>query len=696
MMGGYPPGAARLDQGLQYLKGVGPARAQALQRLGLVTIAQLLEHYPRHHDDRTVLRPLSELQLGCRQTFSGCVVSVNELMPRPGMHLVKVGISDGTGLVVGIWWNQPYIKRAFTRGAQVVMTGRVENRFGELQVDSPEFEFPDRAASLSTGRLVPIYPLGAGLTQPMFRKIAHAALQGYGQAVPEGLPATVRDRLGLIEAGQALRDMHFPPNLDALERARRRLAFEELFVLQVALSQFRRMHRVMRPGISHGPNGEAVCKVLAGLPFQLTGAQQRVTGEIWADMAGPLPMNRLVQGDVGSGKTVVAALAMAKAVDSARQAALMAPTELLAEQHYANLRSYLEPAGIRVALLTGSTGRRRRRELAKQLAGNGLEVVVGTHALIQEPVGFSRLSLAVTDEQHRFGVRQRLALQQKGPCPDVLVMTATPIPRTLALTIYGDLDISSIDELPPGRRPVKTFWRTQDRRMLVYRFLREQVEAGGQAYVVCPLVSESPKLEDLAATELARELSGGPLRGLQVGLLHGRLPSKTKNATMQAFREGQLQVLVCTTVIEVGVDVPNANVLVVEGADRFGLSQLHQLRGRVGRGRQQSYCILLAEPRTEPARQRMDVMVGVSDGFRLAEEDLRLRGPGEFFGIRQHGVPEFKVADLSRDLGMAELARAEAAGLLAADPMLARPEHAALHAAVLSRFGEKFGLMFSG
>lgn len=695
-MDGRPPGATRLDQGLQYLKGVGPARAQALQRLGLTTIAQLLEHYPRHHDDRTSLRPLSKLQVGERQTFSGRVVSVSEHFPRPGMHLVKVGVSDGTGLVVGTWWNQPYIKRAFAPGTQVVMTGRVESRYGELQVDSPEFEFPDRAASLSTGRLVPIYPLGAGLTQPMFRKIAFAALQDYGHAVREGLPAAVREDLGLIEAGRAVRDMHFPPSLDALETARRRLAFEELFVLQVALCQFRRMHRGTRSGIAHGPNGESVRRVMAGLPFQLTGAQQRVTAEIWADMASPVPMNRLVQGDVGSGKTVVAALAMAKAVDGGYQAALMAPTELLAEQHYANLRGYLEPAGVRVALLTGSTGKGRRAELKRQLAGDELDVVVGTHALIQEPVGFSRLSLAVTDEQHRFGVRQRMALQQKGECPDVLVMTATPIPRTLALTIYGDLDISSIDELPPGRRPVQTFWRSQDRRMLVYKFLREQVEEGCQAYVVCPLVTESPKLEALAATELAAELSGGLLRGLQVGTLHGRLPSKMKNATMQAFREGRLQVLVCTTVIEVGVDVPNANVLVVEGADRFGLSQLHQLRGRVGRGRQQSYCILLAEPRTELARQRLDVMVATSDGFRLAEADLTLRGPGEFFGTRQHGLPEFKVADLSRDLRLAELAREQAAGILAADPALSRPEHASLSVAVLSRFGEKFGLMFSG
>jgi ATP-dependent DNA helicase RecG len=691
-----PPGVARLEEGLQYLKGVGPARAQALQRLGLGTIAQLLEHYPRHHDDRTALRPLSQLQVGSRQTFSGQIVSVSELFPRPGMNLVKVGVSDGTGLVMGVWWNQPYIRRAFTRGAQVVMTGRVESRYGELQVDSPEFEFPDRATSLSTGCLVPVYPLGAGLTQPMFRKIIFAALQGHAHRVPEGLPAAVRDSLDLIEAGQAMRDMHFPPSLDALERARRRLAFEELFVLQVALGQFRQMHRTLGPGITHRANGQTVRQVLERLPFQLTGAQQRVVGEIWADMAGPLPMNRLVQGDVGSGKTVVAALAMAKAVDSGYQAALMAPTELLAEQHYANLRLYLEPAGVGVALLTGSTGKRRRAELEKQLAGDELDVVVGTHALIQEPVGFPRLSLAVTDEQHRFGVRQRLSLQQKGQCPDVLVMTATPIPRTLALTIYGDLDISSIDELPPGRRPVKTFWRSHDRRMLVYKFLREQVEAGCQAYVVCPLVSESPKLEALAATELAAELASGPLQGLQVGLLHGRLPSKEKNATMQAFREGRLQVLVCTTVIEVGVDVPNANVLVVEGADRFGLSQLHQLRGRVGRGQRQSYCILLAEPRTEQARQRLDVMVSVSDGFKLAEADLTLRGPGEFFGTRQHGLPEFKVADLSRDLRLAEAARAEATSILAVDPRLSRPEHAALSQAVRARFGEKFGLMFTG
>ncbi|MEW6522634.1 MAG: ATP-dependent DNA helicase RecG [Bacillota bacterium] len=687
---------AGVDQGLQYVKGVGPARARALERLGLTSVAQLLEHYPRYHDDRTSLKPLSQLQEGVRQTFRGRVVSVSELHPRPGKHLVKVGISDGTGMVMALWWNQPYMKRTFRPGVELVVTGRVERRFGELQVDAPEFEFPGQAENLSTGRLVPVYPLGAGLTQTGLRKIMFEATQRYAGVLPEALPADLRARTGLVAAEQALRDMHFPPDLGALEQARRRLAFEELFVLQVALSQFRRLYSQQRLGVSHGPNGRAVSQVLAGLPFRLTRAQERVTGEVWQDMASPAPMNRLVQGDVGSGKTVVAALAMAKAVDSGRQAALMAPTELLAEQHYANLRSYLEPAGVRIALLTGSTDKGQRAKLRELLSRGGLDVVVGTHALIQDPVGFSNLSLAVTDEQHRFGVRQRALLQQKGACPDVLVMTATPIPRTLALTIYGDLDVSSVDELPPGRRPVRTFWRREDRRPLVYRFVREQVEAGRQAYVVCPLVAESDKLEAEAATELAQELSRGALRGLRVGLLHGRMAAKLKHATMQAFREHQLQVVVCTTVIEVGVDVPNATVMVIEGADRFGLSQLHQLRGRVGRGHEQSFCILVGEPRTDQARQRLEVMERVTDGFKLAEEDLMLRGPGEFFGTRQHGLPDFKVADPVRDLELVELARTEAIALVGGDPTLSQPEHGALRRMVLSRFGRSFGLLFTG
>jgi ATP-dependent DNA helicase RecG len=407
-------------------------------------------------------------------------------------------------------------------------------------------------------------------------------------------------------------------------------------------------------------------------------------------------MNRLIQGDVGSGKTVVAALAMAAAVDAGYQAALMAPTELLAEQHYASLGRYLGAAGVKIGLLTGSTSRRRRAELGAGLRTGAIQVLVGTHAVIEEHVEFQQLSLAVTDEQHRFGVRQRARLTEKGTLPDVLVMTATPIPRTLALTVYGDLDISTIDQLPPGRRPVRTYWRQEDRRPLVYAFVRREVSAGRQAYVVCPLVAESEVLECEAATELAQTLASGVLRGVRVGLLHGRLPARDKHATMQAFRASDIQVLVCTTVIEVGVDVPNATVMVIEGAERFGLSQLHQLRGRVGRGHEQSHCILIGNPRTAEARQRLEALTRHHDGFRLAEEDLRLRGPGEFLGTRQHGIPDFKVADIARDLELVEEARREAARVLAADPGLTAPQHRQLQQAVVRRYGSSFGLLSTG
>lgn len=684
-----------LDMPLRFCSGVGPARARDLARLGLRTVRDLLYYFPRRHEDRREFCPVARLRPGQVQTVRGVVAAVEERRPRPGLSLLRVAVSDRTGTLWGIWFNQPFRKNQFRRGMTVIFSGRVERRFGEWRVENPEFEVDTGGDPIHVGRLVPVYPLKEGIFQRPLRALAREVVEQFSPLVPELLPAPVREQAGVVPAGVAIRHMHFPPDEASLEAARSRLAFEELFLLQLAVALQRRQV-VERPGISHPPDGELLDRFLRRLPFALTAAQQRVYGEIRADMESPRPMNRLLQGDVGSGKTLVAAMAALKAAGAGFQCAFMVPTEILAEQHYQNLAPLLEPLGIRVGLLTGSvTGGERGRLLDAMGAGEP-GVYVGTHALIGGEVALPRLSLAITDEQHRFGVRQRAMLQEKGCAADVLVMTATPIPRTLALTVFGDLDLSVIDALPPGRRPVETHWLPSARRREAYAFVRREVARGNQAYVVCPLVEESDKLEAEAATRLAADLEAGELRGLKVGLVHGRLPAREREQVMTRFRAGELQVLVATTVIEVGVDVPAATVMVVEGAERFGLAQLHQLRGRVGRGSQPSYCLLIGDPASDEARMRLQAMERTTDGFQIAEEDLRLRGPGEFFGLRQHGLPDFKVANPLHDLPLLERARAAAASLVAADPGLRSPEHRLLRQALVERYGERLGLVQIG
>ncbi len=680
---------------VQYVKGVGPARARQLARLGISTVADLLFHIPRRYEDRSNLTLIWNLAHGKVETTQGTVVSVGDLRPRHGLTITKAAIVDQTGVAYAVWYNQPYIKRMLRKGMQLILTGKVERRFGEIQIQSPEFEVleGDEEDLLHTGRIVPIYPSTEGLSQRTLRSIVHNALTAFVDAVPEILPGDLRERLHFLEIREALRKMHFPSSEEEHLQARRRLAFEELFLLQLVLLLRKQAMGQVQKGFRYRQDGDLIKRFIESLPYPLTGAQRRVIAEIAADMQSPHPMNRLIQGDVGSGKTVIAAAALVLCVQGGYQGALMAPTEILAGQHYLTLKPLLEPLGIRVALLVGGLEKDQREEVLEGIACGEVDIVIGTHALIQEDVTFARLGLVVVDEQHKFGVMQRARLRQKGFYPDVIVMTATPIPRTLALTLYGDLDLSLLDESPPGRTPVVTYWRRSSSRSKVYAFCREQVQQGRQVYVVCPLVEESEKLEAKAALEMAERLSQTELKGLHIGVLHGRMSLEEKEKVMRSFRNGELDVLVSTSVIEVGIDVPNATVMVIEDADRFGLAQLHQLRGRVGRGPWKSYCILIADPTTEEGRKRLEVMERTSDGFAIAQEDLVLRGPGELFGTRQHGLPDLRVANLLTDLPILEEARREAQRLLQEDPTLEDPRHRGLRGALERRFREQVELV---
>lgn len=693
---------------IQFVKGVGPKLAPLFQKLGIHTAKDLLLHVPRRYEDRTNLPAMRSIRPGDAVTLRGEVTHV-EMRPQRGrVAPTRVTLSDGTSQVTLVWFNRPWIA-AKLRAAEgdVLVYGVVrESGRGAYEIHNPDYEIIDPEDDAGAfASIVPVYPATEGLNQAVLRRAARGVAERLVDHVPDPLPESILRRLKMLSKDQALRQIHRPETLELAEQARSRLAFDELLATQL-LVQLRRAASQQEPGIAfpisdlkhaqpitllapqhEWAEGETLWdEVKRMLPFELTGAQKRVVGEIWHDMEKPVPMNRLVQGDVGSGKTAVAACAILAAVRCGYQAALMAPTEILAEQHAYGLAKLFEPLGIPVATVLGKQTARERKKAVERLKSGEAAVAVGTHALIQDGTEFSRLGLCVIDEQHRFGVRQRLALRQKSSqIPDVLVMTATPIPRTLTMTFYGDLDVSIIDELPPGRKPIKTHWKKPDERPKVYEIVRELVKEGRQAYFVCPAIEESEKLQTQAAQDLFYRLQETVFSDLRVGLLHGQMKAVEKEEVMDRFRKHELDILVATVVIEVGVDVPNATVMVIEDAGRFGLSQLHQLRGRVGRGSHQSFCILIAGAGTGDARERMETLVMTQDGFRIAEVDLKLRGPGDLLGTAQSGALDFKLADLNRDFALLEQARNLAAEIVRQDPDLTRSEHAGLAEAIQSK-----------
>jgi ATP-dependent DNA helicase RecG len=661
-----------LDSPVTAISGVGPTQAKRLQRLGVDTIGDLLYLFPRRHEDYSQLRPIGKLKYGEQVTVIGTIRSTRLKRQRGGAAIVNSIIADASGSIQATWFNQPYLVDQFKRGRQIVLSGTVDEYLGRLVMSSPVWE-PLDSELLHTGRLVPVYPLTSGMKGRWLRRIMKRTVDYWTKRLPDHLPSSIRERNDLLSLEEAVAQMHFPNDMHNLSRARRRLAFDEFFVLQIGVLRQRQEWRD-HPGLPV-PVDRALLQVfLSELPYRLTGAQQRAVDDILGDLGKDHPMSRLLQGDVGSGKTVVAMAAMYLVAKGGYQAAMMAPTEILAEQHFKNVATMLGQLGLSVALLTGSVPRSEKEAIYAGVASGEIQILVGTHALIQEDVDFKNLALAIIDEQHRFGVRQRGILRAKGYNPHILVMSATPIPRTLALTVYGDLDLSIIDEMPPGRQPIETRWFMPAERERAYCFVRTQAEKGRQAYIICPLVEESEKIEAKAAVEEHERLSKSIFPDLRLGLLHGRLRSADKEEVMRAFSEHELDILVSTSVVEVGIDVPNATVMLIEGANRFGLSQLHQFRGRVGRGEHASYCILLSDITTDVSEERLRAIEDTQDGFKLAERDLEMRGPGDFFGTRQSGLPELKLASLG-DTPLLELARREAQELFAEDPSLAFPDH---------------------
>ena len=650
-----------LSDDVRMVKHVGPKKAQLLKKLGIETVYDLVTYYPRAYEDESTISHISELHAGERESVLGTIMNISERTVRRNMTILKVMISDGTGFVQVVWFNQRYLKKQLKTGSRIFIKGKVQYAYGghgQLSISNiSDYQILDDEESPETG-IQPVYAATEKITQKYLRSIMHAVLDEM-PAVPEMLPESLLQKTGMMRRRRAMSAIHFPDDYDELRQAREKLAFEELYIIQCGLFLLKKESRDNKNGVRHLISSHLVDKVIKGFPYTLTRDQEKAWREIEADMERNMPMRRLLEGDVGSGKTAIAALALTKTVENGYQGALMAPTEILARQHYENFSHMLEGTGINIGFLSGHLTKKQRDEMHDNISSHRVDIVIGTHALIQDSVTFDSLGLVVTDEQHRFGVEQRAALEKKGhSSPDVLVMTATPIPRTMTLTVYGDLDISVIHELPPGRKPVRTFLRTPDRRTLIYQYVRSQIEEGRQAYVVCPLIETSEESTDIpSAEEVYAELSNGIFNGIPCGIVHGRLKLTEKEDVMRRFHDGSIKLLVATTVIEVGVNVPNASIMVIENADRFGLAQLHQLRGRVGRGPYKSFCILVSANRSDKARERLGIMEKISDGFRLAEEDLKLRGPGQFFGNMQHGLPDLKIADVIGDMDLLVKAR---------------------------------------
>ena len=686
---------AKLDTPVMYLKGVGPKRAELLERVGVRTAGDLLLHIPHRYEDASTVSPIASLAPGMQATVIGRVISKGVIPTRRGLRIFQAVVRDESGMIEVSWPGQPFLDRTIDKGDVLLLSGTVRFYHGR-QLQPREFaNLGSDDDGTASGRVLAVYPATEGLSFKVIRGLIDAHLDALLPLVDEYLPPAMLERGGVCALPDALRMVHRPSTIEEAMRGRERLAFEELLFVQILHRRARTLARDKREGITFVNKRELTSALRAALPYELTGAQVRATREIVADMCGPFRMHRLLQGDVGSGKTIVGLFAALLAMENGFQAAIMAPTELLAEQHVRTMTQLLAPLDLRPVLLTGSLPVAERRAVAERLAAPEPLLVVGTHALVQEATTFSRLGFAAIDEQHRFGVEQRAALGAKGARPDVLLMSATPIPRSLALTLYGDLDISILDERPPGRRPITTALRPEKGRDRIYQFIDRQLEQGRQAYVVYPVIEESEKTDLRAASTMYETLAAGPFAARRVALLHGRIPSQERDDIMRRFRDGAIDVLVATTVIEVGIDVANATVMMIEHPERFGLSQLHQLRGRVGRGAEESYCILLGDVSPEVAG-RLRIFEQTEDGFEIARADLRLRGMGDLFGERQSGIATFRIADPLRDEELNERARDAAAELLEQDPELERAANAGLRAVLRSRYARSLELFRVG
>jgi ATP-dependent DNA helicase RecG len=677
---------------VQFVKGVGPRRAELLQRLGLRLVRDVLFFFPRGYEDLTDRREVAELEEGALQTVVGVVEDLDLRNTGPGRCVLGVLIRAQTGHLRGLWFNQPFLRDRFAPGQKVAFSGKPQREGMVWEMIHPRIALLAEGEEEPQGAILPVYPLTEGLAQWQLRRIVRDVVAGHVDLLDEVFPVSFLESHGLWPIRRALPEIHFPSSREALDQARRRFVYQELFILQLAVAMRRHAQQAGQSALALEATAKIDARIRRLFPFELTAGQQRAIAEIAADMGRPVPMNRLLQGDVGSGKTIVAAYAMLLATAHGCQAALMAPTEVLARQHAQTLDRLLAHSHVRRVLLAGGLSPQNRTETLLKIAAGEIDLVVGTHAILQEDVHFRKLALVVIDEQHKFGVRQRATLKQAGPAPHYLVMTATPIPRTVTLTLFGDLDVSVLSDSPPGRQKVNTYLVQEPLRQRWWEFFRKKLREGRQGYVITPLVVESDQVEAASVEAIFEGLANGPLEEFRLGLIHGRLSPEDKDAIMAEFRRGQIQVLVATSVVEVGVDVPNATLMTIEDGERFGLAQLHQLRGRISRGTFPGFCAVFADPQTEESQKRLAAFASTTDGFQLAEIDFGLRGPGELLGTRQHGLPPLRIADLARDASILDEARRDAQALVASDPGLAHPDHARLRGMALRRYGETLDL----
>ena len=673
-----------LEKEVQFIKGVGPNRVKLLNRIGIYTLNDLITYFPREYEDRSRTKNIAELIDGEEALISAFPVGrMIELRIRRNLTLCKLYVRDETGGCELIWYNQGYLKNVFKQNVRYNFYGKIKKKNGKYEIQSPVYE--ENGAYKSTGKIVPIYPLTYSLTQRVLSSIIEAGINEVYGNLEETLPSYIIEKYKLMDINSAYKQIHFPEDFSYFEKARLRLVFEELFTMQLALLCLKNKNDIKTKGIQFSSEVKTD-EMITKLPFNLTKAQLRCMEEIELDMENSKPMNRLLQGDVGSGKTVIAMLAAYKCVKSGYQAAIMAPTAILATQHLESFQDFLGKNGIKCELLISGITKKTKEGILQRLRDGEIDVIIGTHALIEENVVFKKLGLVVTDEQHRFGVRQRTTLVNKGDNPDVLVMSATPIPRTLALILYGDLDVSIIDELPPNRKKIETYAVKKEMNDRINHFISKNIDEGRQCYVVCPLVEENDEIDAKSVMELAEEYKNKIFSQYRVEILHGKMKPKEKDNIMFQFSKGEIDILISTTVIEVGVNVPNANIMVIENAERFGLAQLHQLRGRVGRGEYQSYCILKYQGSSDIIKKRMKVISSTNDGFVISEKDLELRGTGDFFGTKQHGIPDFKIANLFTDMSILKDVQTIAMSIISKDPVLENEENIPLKKLIDTKF----------